>query len=329
MTSNLPAGVRRHPDAVAWSAVAIAVITLGLTAAGWRAGDWAIDLPWAPTIGLRLEFRFDGLAALYAFLAAGIGLLVFIYSTAYVPRHLDHEGRPPSDARRFWMWMTLFMGSMIGLAASQDLILMFLFFDLTAVASYFLIGFDRHRPEARGAALMALIVTTGSAVAMLIGAVLLDAEYGTFSVPSILGVATPSTTTTIAGVLIAVAALAKSAQAPLHFWLPRAMAAPTPVSAYLHSAAMVAAGVLVLGRIHPLLALDPRVLDALVVLGFVSIFVGGALALGQDELKQILAHSTISQYGPEDERQGRAEREHHHHPSSSHLVTFAPTWRPC
>ena len=124
--------MRRHPDAVAWSAVASAVIALGLTAAGWRAGDWSIDLPWAPTIGLRLEFRFDGLAALYAFLAAGIGLLVFLYSTGYMPRHLDHQGRPATDARRFWAWMTLFMGSMVGLAASQDLILMFLFFDLTA-----------------------------------------------------------------------------------------------------------------------------------------------------------------------------------------------------
>jgi multicomponent Na+:H+ antiporter subunit A len=277
--------------------MALAVIALGVSVAGWLAGDWAVDMAWAPTLGLRLEFRFDGLAALYAFLAAGIGLLVFIYSTGYLPRHLEHQDRPATDGRRFWAWMTLFMGSMIGLAAGQDLILMFLFFDLTAVASYFLIGFDRHRPDARGAALMALIVTTGSAVAMLIGAVMLDAEYGTFSLPTILAKATPSAGTTIATVLIAVAALAKSAQAPLHFWLPRAMAAPTPVSAYLHSAAMVAAGVLLLGRIHPLLALDPRILDGLVVVGFASIFIGGALALGQDELKQVLANSTISQYG--------------------------------
>jgi multicomponent Na+:H+ antiporter subunit A len=297
MTSGSARTSRHRPHAVAWAAVALAMIALVATAAGSMAGDWAIDVPWAPTIGLRLEFQFDGLAALYAFLAAGIGLLVLIYSTSYLPRHLEHQGQAPTQGRRFWAWMVLFMGSMIALAASQDLILIFLFFDLTAVASYFLIGFDRHRAEARGAALMALIVTTGSAVAMLIGAVLLDAEYGTFSVPAILNAAVPTAQTTIAAALIAVAALAKSAQAPLHFWLPRAMAAPTPVSAYLHSAAMVAAGVLVLGRIHPLLTLDPRLLDALVVLGFVSIFVGGALALGQDELKQVLAYSTISQYG--------------------------------
>ena len=294
---DTPRAWRPRAGAFGWFAVVLAAIALGLTVAGWLAGDWLIDLPWAPSIGLRIEFRFDGLAALYSFLATGIGLLVFVYSTRYMPRHLEHGGRQAADARRFWAWMVLFMGAMVGLAASQDLILMFLFFDLTAVASYFLIGFDRGRREARGAAILALIVTTGSAVGMLIGAVLLNAEYGTFSVPRILAGATPSPATTWACVLIAVAAIAKSAQTPLHFWLPRAMAAPTPVSAYLHSAAMVAAGVLVLGRIHPLLALNPRVLDGLVVVGFASIFVGGLLALAQDELKQILAYSTISQYG--------------------------------
>jgi len=193
--------------------------------------------------------------------------------------------------------MVLFMASMVGLACARDLILLFVFFDLTAVASYFLIGFDRHRIEARGAALMALLVTGVSAVAMLIGAVLLYVEYGTFSLPVLFGRLEPDATTIAAAVLIAVAALAKSAQVPLHFWLPRAMEAPTPVSAYLHSAAMVAAGVLVLGRVHPLLQISDGVLDGLLVVGFLSVGVGGVLALAQDELKQILAHSTISQYG--------------------------------
>ena len=144
---------------------------------------------------------------------------------------------------------------------------------------------------------MALLVTGVSAVSMLLGAVLLYNAYGTFSLPELFERAESGPTTTAACVLIAVAALAKSAQVPLHFWLPRAMAAPTPVSAYLHSAAMVAAGVLVLGRVHPLLAKSDLVLDVLLVVGLVSIAVGGVLALAQDELKQILAHSTISQYG--------------------------------
>jgi multicomponent Na+:H+ antiporter subunit A len=293
-----PAGhaTGRGRDGLAVASVAAAAGLLALTVAGWMAG-WAVDLPWAPTLGLRLDLRLDGLAILYALLATGIGLLVFLYGAAYVPRHLVHEERPGTEARRFWPWMVLFMAAMVGLACAQDLVLLFLFFDLTAVASYFLIGFDRHRVEARGAALMALVVTGGSAVALLVGAVLLHAEYGTFSLPLLFATAEQNPATTAAALLVAIAALAKSAQVPLHFWLPRAMAAPTPVSAYLHSAAMVAAGVLVIGRVHPLLALDPAVLDILLVVGFASIAVGGILALAQDELKQVLAHSTISQYG--------------------------------
>jgi multicomponent Na+:H+ antiporter subunit A len=277
-------------------AVAIAAASFIAILAGSGSG-WAISVPWAPSLGIRLEFALDGLAVVYALLATGIGCLVFAYGWGYLPLHLTHGDRPPSEARRFWPWMVLFMVAMVGLACALDLILLFVFFDVTAVASYFLIGFDRHRAAARGSALMALIVTGGSAVAMLIGAVVLYAEYGTFSLPRLFERAQASPTTTVACLLIVVPALAKSAQVPLHFWLPRAMEAPTPVSAYLHSAAMVAAGVLVLGRVHPLLALDPLVLDVLLVVGFVSIAVGGVLALAQDELKQILAHSTISQYG--------------------------------
>jgi multicomponent Na+:H+ antiporter subunit A len=283
--------------ALAWTAVAFALAGFVACLAAWLAGGGSIDIAWAPSLDLRLEFALDGLGALYALLATGIGTVVFAYGAAYLPLHLEHEGRPAAESRRFWLWMTLFMVSMVGLACARDLILLFVFFDLTAVASYFLIGFDRHRLEARGAALMALLVTGVSAVALLLGAVLLYDQYGTFSLPELFARARPGTNTAIAGALIAVAALAKSAQAPLHFWLPRAMAAPTPVSAYLHSAAMVAAGVLVLGRVHPLLALDQTVLDGLLVVGLVSIAVGGLLALVQDELKQILAHSTISQYG--------------------------------
>ena len=283
--------------ALAWAAVAGAFAGFAACLAGWLAGGGSVDVAWAPTLDLRLDLALDGLGALYALLATGIGTVVFAYGAAYLPLHLEHEGRPATEGRRFWPWMTLFMVSMVGLACSRDLILLFVFFDLTAVASYFLIGFDRNRREARGAALMALLVTGISAVALLLGAVLLYNAYGTFSLPELFERARSDTTTTIACALIAVAALAKSAQVPLHFWLPRAMAAPTPVSAYLHSAAMVAAGVLVLGRVHPLLALSQSVLDGLLIVGLASIVVGGLLALAQDELKQILAHSTISQYG--------------------------------
>jgi multicomponent Na+:H+ antiporter subunit A len=271
---------------LAWAAVTGAFAGFAVCLAGWLAGGGSVDVPWAPTLDLRLDFALDGLGALYALLATGIGTVVFAYGAAYLPLHLEHEGRPAAEGRRFWLWMTLFMVSMVGLACARDLILLFVFFDVTAVASYFLIGFDRNRREARGAALMALLVTGISAVALLLGAVLLYNAYGTFALPELFVRARSDTTTTIACALIAVAALAKSAQVPLHFWLPRAMAAPTPVSAYLHSAAMVAAGVLVLGRVHPLLALDQTVLDGLLVVGLVSIVIGGVLALAQDELKQ-------------------------------------------
>jgi multicomponent Na+:H+ antiporter subunit A len=291
-----PSRARRHADIAAWAAVATAAAGFAACLAGWLAGGGAVDVAWAPTLDLRLNLAFDGLAALYGLLATGIGALVFAFGAGYLPWHLDHERRSPRESFRFWAWMVLFMASMVGLACARDLVLLFVFFDLTAVASYFLIGYDRQRREARGAALMALLVTGVSAVALLIGAVLLYGEYGTFSLPELFERAHGGTATAAAA-LIAVAALAKSAQVPLHFWLPRAMAAPTPVSAYLHSAAMVAAGVLVLGRVHPLIAQSQALLDALVVVGFASIVVGGVLALAQDELKQILAHSTISQYG--------------------------------
>ena len=291
--------VRRRPGSPALPAISVAAAAVAFVAVlvAWNGGATSIDVPWVPTLGLRIDLALDGLGVLYALLATGVGAVVFAYGAAYLPLHLAHAERPAADARRFWPWMVVFMGAMVGLACARDLVLLFLFFDVTAIASYFLIGFDRNRIEARGAALMSLTVTGVSAVLLLLGAVLLHAEYGTFHLPTLFEEARPGPETAVATALIAVAALAKSAQVPLHFWLPRAMAAPTPVSAYLHSAAMVAAGVLVLGRVHPLLALNESVLDALLVVGFASIAIGGLLALAMDELKQILAHSTISQYG--------------------------------
>ncbi|HEV3498370.1 MAG TPA: proton-conducting transporter membrane subunit, partial [Actinomycetes bacterium] len=222
---------------------------------------------------------------------------VFTYATAYLPRHLEHEERPQAEGRRFHALMVLFMVAMVGLATAQDLLLLFVFWDLTAIASYLLIGFDRQHREVRLSALMALLVTGVSAVLLLIGILILRATFGTTSIPALLELAEGGRTVTLAGALIAVGALAKSAQAPLHFWLPRAMAAPTPVSAYLHSAAMVAAGVFVLSRLHPLLATSPVLLNGLLVVGLVSMAVGGLLALGEDHLKRLLAYSTIAQYG--------------------------------
>ena len=275
----------------------LAVTAFGATLWGWLLGGGTINVPWAPTLDLRLALSLDGLAALYALLAAGIGFLVVIYSSRYMPLHLEHQQRPRSHEPRFYAFLLLFMGSMVGLAMAEDLILFFVFWDLTAIASYYLIGYDRHEAESRRSALMALLVTGISAVLFLIGALLLYARYGTFSLPALIAQARPDATLTLAGGLIAAAGLAKSAQVPLHFWLPRAMAAPTPVSAYLHSAAMVAAGVLLIGRFYPLLQKSDLLLDGLFVVGALSMVVGGIIALTRDVLKQVLAYSTISQYG--------------------------------
>ena len=288
-----PAGSAAAAVAAVATAVAAAVAVLVV----WLSGGAGFDVAWLPSWGARLAFRVDGLGALYGLLATGIGVAVFAYATAYVPRHLEHEERPQADGRRFHALMVLFMAAMLGLSTAQDLFLLFLFWDLTAITSYFLIGYDRQHREARLSALMALLVTGVSAVLLLIGFLVLRAEYGTSSIPALLERAQGGPVVTLAGTLIAVGALAKSAQAPLHFWLPRAMAAPTPVSAYLHSAAMVAAGVFLLSRLHPLLATSPVVLDGLLVVGLVSMAVGGLLALGADHLKRLLAYSTIAQYG--------------------------------
>ncbi|MBD0329845.1 MAG: oxidoreductase [Thermoleophilia bacterium] len=263
----------------------------------WLLGGGAVDLPWAPTLGSRLAFRVDGLAALYGLLATGIGLAVFVYARAYLPIHLAHQGRPEAHGVRLYAFLLLFLVSMVGLVTAQDVIVLFVFWDLTAIASYYLIGFDRQDERDRRAALMALLVTGASAVLLLVGVLILRDRYGTLAIDPILAAAEGDRATSTAAVLIAVAALAKSAQAPLHFWLPRAMVAPTPVSAYLHSAAMVAAGVFLLGRFHPLLREVPGLLEGLVAVGIASMAVGGVLALTRDELKQILAYSTVAQYG--------------------------------
>ena len=149
--------------------------------------------------------------ALYALLATGVGALVLVYSSSYLPLHLKHQERPAGDAVRFYFFVLLFMGAMVGLAMAQDLILLFVFWDLTAIASYYLIGFDRHSANARASALMALLITGISAVLLLIGAVFLGAAYGTFSVPELAAVAEPGTLLSVCGLLIAVAGLAKCA----------------------------------------------------------------------------------------------------------------------
>jgi formate hydrogenlyase subunit 3/multisubunit Na+/H+ antiporter MnhD subunit len=192
--------------------VVLAVVALVAVTAAWLDGGARLDAPWAPTWNLRLNFEVDGLAALYGILAAGVGALVFTYASAYVPRHLAAQDRPRREEARLHGAMALFLVSMIGLVTARDLVALFVFWDLTAVASWLLISFDRHDRDARLSALMALLVTAISAVLMLVGILMLRSEYGTTQLDELFAVAEPGTTVTVACALIAVAALAKSAQ---------------------------------------------------------------------------------------------------------------------
>ena len=277
--------------------LAVATAALALSATLLMPAGGQVDLPWAPTWGLRLTFAADGLARLYALLATGVGLAVLTYAAGYMPLHAAHEGYPLSRTVRLYSLILLFMTAMLGLVLAQDLIVLIIFWDLTAITSYYLIGYEREQEASRRAALTALLVTGISAILLILAGVLLYTRFGTAQLPDILAQVQAGPFVTATGALIAVAALAKSAQVPLHFWLPQAMVAPTPVSAYLHSAAMVAAGVFLLGRVHPLLALSPGLQNVLLAGGFASMAIGGVLALAQREIKRLLAYSTIAQYG--------------------------------
>ena len=286
-----------------WSGGVGALGTAGALAAfAWsvHAGPAQVSVDWIPTWHVRLALALDGLSVLYGVLILGVGLLILLYARVYMPHYLEERRRPRHDEVRLHAWILTFMAAMLLLVLARDALLLVIALDLTTVASYFLIGYDRERVESRTAALLALVITGSTSVVLLAGVVLLGVTYGTFSLEELTDLAArggPGPRLTVALVFLAVGALGKSAQAPFHFWLPRAMAAPTPVSAYLHSAAMVAAGVFVLQRFFPLFALEPRVLHGLAVVGLLSMGMGSLFSLGARRLKRVLAYSTIAQYG--------------------------------
>lgn len=286
---------RRHPRAAPWTALAVAVAVVALLVPAVRGGA-VFDTAWIPGWGARLTFEADALGGLLALLAAGIGAVVVGYARPYMAEHLREHGRPLRDQVRFFLLLVLFLGSMVGLALARDLILLFLFFDLSAICSYFLIGFDREEEEARRGALMALLVTGGGSLLLLVAILVWGALGGSYDVAVLGDVGLSGTAHEWAAWLAVAAALTKSAQVPFHMWLPRAMVAPTPVSAYLHSAAMVAAGVFLLLRLEPLLG-GTTAMTALPWLGLASVLTGSVLALGADRLKRLLAYSTVAQYG--------------------------------
>lgn len=256
-------------------------------------GDYdAFRTPWIPSLGLDWAFRVDGLANLFVLLVAGIGALIVVYASSYL------RGHPRLG--RFHAYLFVFMGAMLGIATADDLFLLFVFWELTTVASFLLIGFGQEKEEARRAALQSLLVTAAGGLALLAGIVLLVSAAGTTSLSAIAGQGDLLTQHPhypwILGLVLA-GAFTKSAQVPFHFWLPAAMQAPTPVSAYLHSSTMVKAGVFLLARLSPALGGTDLWLVALGSVGALSMLTGAILALGQDDLKRLLAYSTISVLG--------------------------------
>lgn len=245
-------------------------------------------LPWLPSAGVALAWRLDGLSLLFALLIAGIGALVFLFAGAYL------RGHPRTH--RFFGVLALFMAAMLGAVLADDLVLLLVCWELTSIASFLLIGFEAQKAGARRAAVQGLVVTVGGGLALMAGLLLLGGVAGSFRISEILArgpeIAThPSAPVVVA--LVVLGAFAKSAQAPLHFWLPNAMAAPTPVSAYLHSATMVKLGVYLLARFNPVFGTMPLWVDLLTGFGALTMVVGAVMALRETDLKRVLAYSTV------------------------------------
>ncbi|KAB1659526.1 Na+/H+ antiporter subunit A [Pseudoclavibacter chungangensis] len=246
---------------------------------------------WIPQIGLDLDLRVDTLSWVLALVVTGVGALVLLYCARYFSPDEPNLGR-------FGGVLLAFAGVMYGLVIADNVYLLFVFWEATSVLSYLLIGHYTGRRASRGAAMQALLVTTLGGLVMLVGLVILHAVTGTASLAAIVASPPPFTGLVITAVmLVLVGAASKSALLPFHFWLPAAMAAPTPVSAYLHAAAMVKAGIYLIARLTPGFADMPVYREVLVTLGIATMLVGGYRALRQYDLKLILAYGTISQLG--------------------------------
>ncbi|GGC06998.1 monovalent cation/H+ antiporter subunit A [Marinobacterium zhoushanense] len=249
-------------------------------------------LPWIPALDLELAFRLDGLGLLFALLILGIGLLVILYARYYLS--------PKDSMGRFYSYLILFMTAMLGIVLSNNLIQLWVFWELTSISSFLLISFWSDKREARRGARMALTVTGAGGMALLAGILLIGNVVGSYDLDRVL-----ASTIQIRNsgyypailVLVLLGAFTKSAQFPFHFWLPHAMAAPTPVSAYLHSATMVKAGIFLMARFYPVLSGTDMWFLIVSLTGLVTLLTGAYFALFKHDLKGLLAYSTISHLG--------------------------------
>ncbi|MEM9756789.1 MAG: hydrogen gas-evolving membrane-bound hydrogenase subunit E, partial [Pseudomonadota bacterium] len=247
---------------------------------------------WIPSLGIALAFIIDGLSLTFSLLISGIGTLILLYSNSYLAGHPQYA--------RFALYLTSFMISMLGLVLADDLILLFVFWELTTVTSYLLIGFSHTSARSRRNALQALFVTGAGALAFLAGLILLGIAAGTTRISEILATGTAIQEHALylpILILLLAGALTKSAQVPFHFWLPNAMAAPTPVSAFLHSATMVKGGVYLLARVYPSFSGTEVWLWTLTIAGATTAVFASVMSLRQNDLKQALAYTTLMALG--------------------------------
>ncbi len=271
----------------------IGLILLALLTPAVLAGATpAVLHPWIPQAGLALSLRLDGLAWMFALLVLGIGGLIVLYAAYYLA--------PQDCARRFFACLLLFMGAMLGIVLAGNLLLLVVFWELTSISSFLLIGYWFHRGDAREGAQMALTLTGMGGLALLAGVLLIGRVVGSYELDVVLqsgDLLRGHALYPWATGLVLLGAFTKSAQFPFQFWLPHAMAAPTPVSAYLHSATMVKAGVFLLARIHPALSGTDLWFFVVSGIGATTLLVGAWKAIFQHDLKGLLAYSTISHLG--------------------------------
>ncbi|HMO55500.1 MAG TPA: proton-conducting transporter membrane subunit, partial [Tepidiformaceae bacterium] len=253
---------------------------------------WTASVKWAPSLDVYASFYIDGLSLLMALIVTGVGALIMVYSGAYLGHNEKHIGR-------FYAFMLAFIAAMLGVVIADNVITLFVFWELTSILSFLLIGFKHTYEDSRKSAQQALVITGGGGLALLGGLVIAGVDSGQWELSGMrdAGYAGEGGMFAAALVLIVIGAFTKSAQVPFHGWLPNAMVAPTPVSAYLHSAAMVKAGIYLLARFYPIFSGSDLWQWLLIPAGLVTMFLGAWFAIRQDDLKRILAYTTLSALG--------------------------------
>ncbi len=291
---GLAIGFGRNACAVVTGAVtALCLLLLAPLVPAVMAGQVVqAQIAWLPGLGLNAHFMLDGLGLLFALLILGIGLLIILYARFYLS--------PADPMGRFYTYLLLFQGAMLGIVLSDNILLLLVFWELTSLSSFLLIGYWSHTAEGRQGARMALAITGGGGLALMAGLLMLGQVAGSYDLSVILTRADVVQADPLylpMLVLILLGAFAKSAQLPFQFWLPHAMAAPTPVSAYLHSATMVKAGLFLMARLWPVLAGTDVWFDIVATTGLATMVFAAAVALFKTDLKAVLAYSTVSHLG--------------------------------